>query len=971
MWLVVELVTAVFRYFVGEGEKQQELDWRRRVASSGSSRSEGSPFVVTSKPDHSEKRENRSARRKNRATRKSRAAMTAWEVVDCGVCGLPTPVPPVCDTCGIKACGPCMVGTSCRRCAQRVSETSQKVVRNLPATSIRRSPNSVRRSRRRQVSGKATEVPNRARSPDPPPVAKPPPTPAQQITRALEHGNKKMISITTTDPIERIRSKAATFRASLSERHVKLAEQDIPGCSEEVAEFQDFLTEIDSQLDEVPSIDVAFLGPSRHGKSTLLNALAASSILPMSDIKPCTASIVSMVWAEEWSLKINFVHRKVLREEKKQALEDAEEYLERLRKQDLVGDEPDDPRYLNTLLQRFITLYQVDEDQPPQQLVNAIRDAEAPPEIARLLGQVARPVSKDIVELTRLVEKYLSTKSTHWTIVDKCEVRGPFSDWHEQLHLVDLPGTNDTNPHRTKITASLREKAKAVAICTSDSNLGIDIEEWLRHSSVLRDFVEATEQSRQRIFILRTKFDSYHPEIDESQLDPDDEESEERLYREALERHRREQTESYHNMFRDIASPVLPLGDGAEETRKRDEMLARIRSIPVFFVSALAHEVFEGRYSAGRKTKNRLSEQFNDEINETQIPALRAYLNEMAQEYLHGNYYEDLERRLEKEADQLVRFFRKWNTAIEADLSGASGEVNTVITTVQSEVVPWVDQEISTKISEFRADATGAGEAIRHRMDQAVRMSKVRLEDKMEIWSLYAWNSLKATARKGGSHTTCRGKHIDINNDICSLLVDDVILAWSSYRDFLVSERLDRVTRDVATELERRMQVMVQSVDLPAAKAAVRELVEQIGAMAQAQRERVVAKLNKKIRDLESIRQPSYVFIQELFASTYDKMSCESGTGCRSRMQKHLFSALDKNWDTIRQHISSLVASAVGDLMDFCCESLESFSEDTSHRIESSLDQIGTLSASHDRTLAQKRLETVKSALRALPAPQA
>ena len=251
--LFIEWVSAVSSVEKGN---ENVADGQQKGAIYGPPLSEASPLV----PDPHDRRGIAATPRKNTVT------VTGFEVVECGICGQPTPVPPVCDTCGIKVCGPCMVGTSCRKCAQRVRETPEKVVRNLPATNIRRSPNAVRRPRRRQVTGKATEVPNRARSPAPPPVAKPPPTPAQRIARDLEHGNKKMISITTTDPIERLRTKSATFRKSLSERHIKLAEREIPGCSDEVAEFQAFLTEIDSQLDEVPSIDVAFLGPSRHGK---------------------------------------------------------------------------------------------------------------------------------------------------------------------------------------------------------------------------------------------------------------------------------------------------------------------------------------------------------------------------------------------------------------------------------------------------------------------------------------------------------------------------------------------------------------------------------------------------------------------------------------------------------------------------------------------------------------------------------
>ena len=184
----------------------------------------------------------------------------------------------------------------------------------------------------------------------------------------------------------------------------------------------------------------------------MLNALASSFILPMSDVKPCTASIVSMQWSEEWSVKITFVSRERLDREKEQALADSEEYLDRIRKNNLGDEQPDDPRYLRTLLQRFITLYHVDANLPPEQLVNVIRSAEVPDNIAEKLGKTAEPRNRDMAGMAKVIEKYLSTKDVLWTIVDSCQIRGPFDGWHDRLHLVDLPGTNDTDPHRTKIT---------------------------------------------------------------------------------------------------------------------------------------------------------------------------------------------------------------------------------------------------------------------------------------------------------------------------------------------------------------------------------------------------------------------------------------------------------------------------------------------------------------------------------------
>ena len=96
------------------------------------------------------------------------------------------------------------------------------------------------------------------------------------------------------------------------------------------------------------------MGPSRHGKSTLLNALAAQSLLPTSDIKPCTASIVTLRHADTWSVKVKFVSKDLLMEDWRTAVRDAQDYLQRLANQE-ADDKPDDPKYIHTLLQRFPT----------------------------------------------------------------------------------------------------------------------------------------------------------------------------------------------------------------------------------------------------------------------------------------------------------------------------------------------------------------------------------------------------------------------------------------------------------------------------------------------------------------------------------------------------------------------------------------------------------------------------------------
>ena len=85
-------------------------------------------------------------------------------------------------------------------------------------------------------------------------------------------------------------------------------------------------------------------------------------------------------------------------------------------------------------------------------------------------------------------------------------------------------------------------------------------------------------------------------------------------------------------------------------------------------------------------------------------------------------------------------------------------------------------------------------------------------------------------------------------------------------------------------------------------------------------------------------------------------------------MQTHLENGLEANWDKMIRHIRSLVTDAVGDLMDFCCDSLESFSTNTSSRIEGTLEQVRLEAAQRDRETGQRRLETVNAALVTLTA---
>ncbi|WP_145277219.1 dynamin family protein [Planctomycetes bacterium SV_7m_r] len=734
----------------------------------------------------------------------------------------------------------------------------------------------------------------------------------------------------------------------------------IDGAFEAIEQLKASIQNIGSELEKVPAISVAMLGPSRHGKSTLLNALAGCTMLPTSDVKPCTASIVSLKREDDWGFRIEFIKKERLERERARAVQDAVDYLKRSAKKMMGDEQPDDPHYLHSTLERFIQLFGIDSNLPPDQLIQEVHTAEIPDAVQRLLGQKATPKSNDLQQMERIVEKYLSTKDIYWTIVSECEISGPFENWHPNLRLVDVPGTNDTDPQRTAITNQLRETAKAVAICTSDSNLGNDIQSWLRNSSVLGNFLEATEQSRQHLFIIKTKLDSVHLEIDESQIDPNDEGSEQRVFRDALELHKQQQTESYREMFRRIASPLLPVGDSKEQRQTRDEMLKRIDEINVVFVSAPAYEAFEGRLVGLPMQKRRYIEFFGGDKEATGIPALHDFTNEMAETYLAEFYYNDMERQLETEVDRLVRFFRQQWTTLDAQLSGGSQAIAELVDEIDQTIVPWLESSVAKGIRSFKELAGDSSQGITTQLQSTAASIDALLSQRQAKWRHYYWNSIKAACRKAGIHTTSRGEFMDFNQDICSLFVDDLILSWTTYRETCIRSSTQTIADDVAAELLMKLDLAASRTDVPAATEAIDAIVTNLSTIARSKLDDLRREVDAAIQEVESIRKPAYQAIQEQMQQTYRIVQNESGTGCQERMRTKLCDGAGANVQSMWAKVNGMISGAVGGLESKTVASMKQYGDSASGELRKSVSRLREIGKTAQRDVMLRQMESVR-----------
>ncbi|MDM4015937.1 hypothetical protein [Roseiconus lacunae] len=534
--------------------------------------------------------------------------------------------------------------------------------------------------------------------------------------------------------------------------------------------------------------------------------------------------------------------------------------------------------------------------------------------------------------------------------------------------MVDLPGTNDTDAQRTLVTNSVRDSATAVAVVTSDSNLGPDIESWLRHSSVLANFLEATNQRRQRLFIIRTKLDSYHPEISDEECRDLTEAEEAELFWKAVENYKDEQTQTYRAMLRDIASPKLPHGEDEASRAKRTELLSRIDEIPVYFVSALAHEVFTGRYQASRRTRNQLSEYFDEEIEKTGVPGLNAAFQNVAAEYLAANFYDDLELQLEQEARLLAGTFQRAITSLKAELAGGRDALQNTVSRVRGELIPWLRSEVDELENRFREKFAVGANGIHDRLRHADAMSVRRFDDKLRLWSNYHWASLRAAGRKKGSHMTSRGDCIDFAEDICSVLVDDVTVAWTHFRDDLIANEIESVTSRLVDGLQIKLAEYEQLSEQDEVRLAINQIAKQLSGITHQQRLQLLQLVNEKIREVESIRRPAYEIAQDEFAPIYRGISIEMGTGCAARIRQRLESEVPAAIDRIRRRVFELVSSSVSNLGDGCAGELGAFGDFATDRIEATVTHISTELIDRDETILNARIDTANAALKLLPA---
>ena len=113
-------------------------------------------------------------------------------------------------------------------------------------------------------------------------------------------------------------------------------------------------------------------------------------------------------------MKLKFVSKEELKLEWWHAVQDAEDYSP-------------DPSLFDEYSQRYVEFFNLDSEE------DEVTSNKA---MAKYLSTDQQMTAKNFEEIRAMVDDYLSTKNVYWTIVESCEIAGPFEGWHESLSLL-------------------------------------------------------------------------------------------------------------------------------------------------------------------------------------------------------------------------------------------------------------------------------------------------------------------------------------------------------------------------------------------------------------------------------------------------------------------------------------------------------------------------------------------------------
>lgn len=545
------------------------------------------------------------------------------------------------------------------------------------------------------------------------------------------------------------------------------------GKEEEVLQLPVKLGKIEVQLQEPRPVPVVIVGETGVGKSTLLNSLLDTEILPTGVIGSQTAAFVTISYRSEWRVACRYtpVH------ELDQLFRDA--YAAGSDANEGGAGELAD-RAGKKL--RALLIMEGDQALPDPELVE--------PKLARfrdliLAGEreFSGPACQE--QLTLHAQGHL------WPLTREIDVEGPFEMLKSGVVISDLPGAGDMNTARVNQSARAIEHAGQILIAAETKGLKQSLLEQLSLNRLPHRLLRDKEPVQ--VVLVGTKLDSSLPdpeiqpeEIRKLGLDPADEPSDQEIFRavcgqwsEFIKRH-------FATWLRTSAEEILAGSSPQEREAQLNRILERT------LVAPTSSRDWK-RISRGKSGK------YCDSPASTGVPFLRSVLEGLADEQSEATRRVFAQQIAELELAALSAVERS-ETLLEADIEGIlqalSGSQEEMME-VQDRYAQQVEDLRVSILERFRGIRENIGLRIR---DAALTMrdrSQQRVRHHLSDPTSLHWMSLKATVRSGGTWYTNSGRVVNLRDAIGGEITALVPQAWQTVADEKLAAQTERAEREL------------------------------------------------------------------------------------------------------------------------------------------------------------------------------
>ncbi len=508
-------------------------------------------------------------------------------------------------------------------------------------------------------------------------------------------------------------------------------------------------------------VEISVVGATGAGKSTLLNALIGVRLLPVSNMRACTAAITQVAFHPgDYHAHVEFISLDAWRREVACLRGDFED----LQYTDEKHDGGESRREITKAVRdKLRAVYGISDTELAH---GRLPELIEPPEIRHCFDQGAIAFSRPPEQLDAFrkeVEQYLHSKHSYWPIVKSVTIRGPFQALSDGVALIDLPGINDPNEAREEVTRQHLKRCRFVWIV-------FNIKRCLTRDTVA--LMQSPEFLRQLVMDGRAGSLTFVGTASED-LDPDSAREEFELRADAeihemvAARNVQVRTVVKEQLKEMVQSFAASANATPDDARK---LVAKLMECPIFTVSAKEYLRLVGLTKSQPAGLTR--------VEQTELPFLSSHMKRICHSYGVAAQAHSIESQLLAIVQEIRTEIQLQQTKMQYQEELTERQWKGLRAAIEA-ARRFLEEQLRDAKERLLQDLQAAKQVLAERLERGVQRARCEVRKTIQRWDQIQWNTLRAVCRRGGVYKGTRVN--DFPEDLASPILDGIAFAWADF----------------------------------------------------------------------------------------------------------------------------------------------------------------------------------------------